>query len=98
MMNADKDSGGGVARVLTAMVAGLVGAVGGALLAAELYLAVRAPTDCDDVLRPGQIMSCVLPTAPWWLLLGAAILGGSAAAAVALGLVRMSRRRRSGSR
>lgn len=85
-----------MARVLTAVVAGLVGAVGGALFAAELYLAVRTPTGCDDVLPPGQIMSCALPTAPWWLLLGAAILGGSAAAAVAPG--RMSRRRRQGSR
>jgi hypothetical protein len=87
-----------MARVLTAVVAALVGAAGGAFLAAELYLAVRAPTGCDDVVHPDQNLSCALPTAPWWLLLGAAILGGSAAAAVALGPLRTSRRRRPGSR
>jgi ABC-type Fe3+-siderophore transport system permease subunit len=82
-----------VLRVVVAASAGLAGAVVGVLLAAVLYREVQTPTGCNDVIHPGQNLSCALPTAPWWLLLGAAILGGSTALAVAVGLARRSRRR-----
>jgi hypothetical protein len=58
-----------------------------------LYREVQTPTGCDDLIHPGQHLSCVLPTAPWWLLLGAAIHGGAIACAVVVGLARRSGRR-----
>jgi ABC-type Fe3+-siderophore transport system permease subunit len=81
-------------RVVVATSAGLTGAVAGMVLATLLYREVRTPTGCDDVVHPGENLSCALPTAPAWLLLGAAAIGGSIGLAVALGLARRSRRRR----
>jgi ABC-type Fe3+-siderophore transport system permease subunit len=81
-------------RVVLAGSAGLAGAVAGMVLAAVLYREMRTPTGCDDVIHPGRNLSCALPTAPWWLLLGAAILGGSTALAVTVGLAMCERRRR----
>ena len=83
-------------RVLVAVSAAVAGALAAVLLAAWLYGEVWATTGCTDMVHPTATPSCAMPTAPWWLLVGAAILGGTVSVAAAAGLLARFHGRRHG--
>lgn len=60
----------------------VVGAIAVAALVGALYLE-STTTTCNDVLRPGQLLQCAAPTAPWWLLGIGGVVDGGLSGAVA---------------
>jgi hypothetical protein len=83
-----------VVSIATVAIAGVLGASGGGWLADYSYMRFFGPTVCNDVITSGVVRFglCLMPSPPWWGMLGAVLFGGLILGAAATWILRALRR------